>query len=238
MPSTPVPILALDVPDAAAARALLSRVPDAGWVKVGLQLYTAEGPELVRELIAGGRRVFLDLKLHDIPNTVAAAVASAAALGVDLLTLHASGGRAMLRAARAAAHEQGPRGPRLLAVTLLTSLTAAEAAESWGRAALSTTAEVRRLAHLARDCGIDGVVSSVREAAEIRAETGDDLLLLTPGIRLPGDATDDQARVATPEEAARLGVDFLVIGRSVTAAADPRAAWKQVLAGIIRGAGE
>jgi orotidine-5'-phosphate decarboxylase len=233
-----VPILALDVPDADGAWALLERVPDARWVKVGLQLFVAEGPSLVRALVARDRRVFLDLKLHDIPNTVAHAVRSAAALGAELLTVHASGGRAMLRAASEAAGERGGGGPALLAVTLLTSLSDAEAAEAWGRSGVVAAAEVARLARLAAECGMDGVVASVHEIAAIRAETGASLRVLTPGIRLPGDDAGDQARVATPERAARLGADFLVLGRSVTAAPDPAAAWERVRQGIIGGAGE
>jgi orotidine-5'-phosphate decarboxylase len=229
----PVPILALDVPDASGAREMLQRVSAARWVKVGLQLFTAEGPAFVRDLVRDGYRVFLDLKLHDIPNTVAQAVASASALGVDLLTVHASGGRAMLTAAREAAGS-GP-SPRLLAVTLLTSLSAPEAAEAWGRAEVDVAAEALRLAGLARECGIDGVVASVHEAAAIRGRAANELLILTPGIRLPGGEAGDQARIATPEAAARAGVDFLVIGRTVTSAPDPAAAWDAVEKGIIRG---
>jgi orotidine-5'-phosphate decarboxylase len=228
---TVTPILALDVAGEREALALAERVPRADFVKVGLQLYIAAGPDVVRALRAMGRRVFLDLKLHDIPNTVAGAVASAAGLGVDLLTLHASGGSAMLRAARAAAGEKGS-GPALLAVTMLTSLSPAELAEAWGRDAVRSELEVPRLAALARDAGMDGVVASVHEIEAIRARVGPDLRILTPGIRLAGDAAGDQARVATPAEAARLGATYLVIGRSVTAAADPAAAFDRLLAEI------
>jgi len=211
-------------------------VPGAEWVKVGLQLFAAEGPQFVRGLRRAGHQVFLDLKFHDIPNTVARAVESAAALDVALLTLHASGGRAMLQAARRAVPRPG--GPRLLAVTLLTSLSEPEAAEAWGRPSLDAGAEARRLAGLAHDCGLDGVVASVHEAASIRGGRGADLLILAPGIRLAGDAAGDQARIASPEDAARAGVDFVVIGRAVTAADAPEEAWKRVEAGILRGAGE
>ena len=218
----PTPIVALDVPDAASAFALLGRVgPGADFVKVGLQLFTAEGPSVVRRLRDEGRRVFLDLKLHDIPNTVAQAVRSAAALDVQLLTVHASGGAAMLRAAAAAARGTGVK---LLGVTVLTSLSADELAEAWGRAALTAEAEVERLAALAKTGGIDGVVSSVHELPVVRRAAGEGFLALTPGIRLAGDAAGDQQRVATPAEAARLGADYVVLGRSVTAAADPAAA--------------
>ena len=221
--SAPVPILALDVPDAARADALLARVgPVADFVKVGLQLFVAEGPAIVRDLRGRGLRVFLDLKLHDIPNTVARAVESAAALGVDLLTVHAAGGSAMLRAAAAAS--RGAGGPRLLAVTVLTSLSAPEVAEAWGRETVDAGAEVLRLAALAAGAGIDGVVASVHEAAAVRARAGEGFAILTPGIRLAGDPAGDQARVATPADAARAGVDYVVLGRSVTAADDPAAA--------------
>ncbi|HEX8360827.1 MAG TPA: orotidine-5'-phosphate decarboxylase [Longimicrobium sp.] len=224
---TATPILALDVPDAASAFALLDRVgPSADFVKVGLQLFTAEGPGVVRALHERGCRVFLDLKLHDIPNTVAQAVRSAASLGVELLTLHASGGAAMMRAARAAT---GDGGPRLLAVTILTSLSAAETAEAWGRDSVTAEAEVERLARLAHACGMDGVVASVHELPAIRRTLPRGFRVLTPGIRLPGDDAGDQSRVATPAEAVRLGADYLVIGRSVTAAPDPAAALRAIL---------
>ncbi|HEX8430825.1 MAG TPA: orotidine-5'-phosphate decarboxylase [Longimicrobium sp.] len=223
----PQPILALDVASTAAALALLDRVGAAAdFVKVGLQLFTAEGPAVVRELHDRGCRVFLDLKLHDIPNTVAHAVRSAAGLGVELLTLHASGGAAMMKAARDAA---GNGGPALLAVTVLTSLSAAEVGEAWGRGEVSAEAEVERLARMAHACGMDGVVASVHELAVIRAALPASFRVLTPGIRLAGDAAGDQARVATPAEAARLGADYLVIGRSVTAAADPASAMLALL---------
>jgi len=224
----PIPIIALDVPTAAAAFDLLDRLgPSADFAKVGLQLFTAEGPAVVRELRGRGTRVFLDLKLHDIPNTVAHAVESAAGLDVDLLTLHASGGAAMLRAAADAA-----RGARLqlLGVTVLTSLDDAGLAQAWGRDRVTTDAEVGRLAELARDCGIPGVVASVHELPAVRRAAGQEMRVLTPGIRLAGDAAGDQSRVATPAEAARLGADFVVLGRSVTAAADPAAALRRALA--------
>ena len=230
---TPVPIVALDLPGATQALALLDRLPRVQWVKVGLQLFTAEGPALVTALREQGLRVFLDLKFHDIPNTVAHAVESAAALGVDLLTLHASGGAAMMRAARTAAGEPG-QGPVLLAVTVLTSLGETELAESWGRDRVSAEEEVVRLAALARDAGMDGVVASVHELTAIRARVGG-LRVLTPGIRLAGDQAGDQTRVATPARAAALGADYLVIGRSVTTAPDPTAAFDRVLAELARG---
>lgn len=231
---TTTPILALDFPTPSAALELLARAPAVRWVKVGLQLFTSAGPAFVRELRSAGHHVFLDLKFHDIPNTVAGAVRSAAELGVELLTVHAAGGSAMLRAARTAAGPPGPGTPLLFAVTLLTSLSEAEVAESWGRSSVRVADEVRRLARIASAAGLDGVVASVHEADPLR-EAQPDLALLTPGIRLAGDAAGDQARVATPEDAARARVAFLVVGRSVTRAADPARAWDRVLDGIIRG---
>jgi orotidine-5'-phosphate decarboxylase len=226
----PIPIIALDVPTRADAESLLDRLgPGAEFVKVGLQLFTAEGPEVVRAMTGRGCRVFLDIKLHDIPNTVAHAVRSAAGLGVELLTVHASGGAAMLRAARDAAGERGMGGMKLLAVTVLTSLSGEDLAEAWGRGRVSAEAEVERLARLAQGCGMDGVVASVREVPAVRRAAGDDFRVLTPGIRLAGDAAGDQARTATPAEAARLGSDYIVLGRSVTAAADPAAALQRTI---------
>jgi orotidine-5'-phosphate decarboxylase len=226
----PIPIIALDVPTRAEAESLLDRLGTAAdFVKVGLQLFTAEGPDVVRAMRGRGCRVFLDLKLHDIPNTVAHAVRSAAALDVDLLTVHASGGAAMLRAAREAAGERGGEGLRLLAVTILTSLSADEVAEAWGRDGVSAEAEVERLARLAQGAGMDGVVASVHELPVIRRATGQDFRVLTPGIRLAGDAAGDQARVATPGQAARLGADYVVLGRSVTAATNPAEALQRAI---------
>jgi len=217
----PIPVIALDVADSAAARALLDRVgPGAEFVKVGLQLFTAEGPAIVRELRARGLRIFLDLKLHDIPNTVAHAVKSAAALEVELLTVHASGGAAMLRAAAEAA---AGTGVSLLGVTVLTSLSDAELGEAWGREGIAIGGEVARLARLAAACGLPGVVASVHEIAAVR-RVAPKLGILAPGIRLAGDAAGDQSRVATPGEAARLGANYVVLGRSVTTAPDPAAA--------------
>lgn len=221
--TTPVAIVALDVAGAREALALADALPRAEFVKVGLQLFTAAGPDVVRELRARGRRVFLDLKLHDIPNTVARAVESAAVLGVDLLTIHASGGRAMLRAAAEA------EGPSLLAVTVLTSLSDADLADAWGRPGADAAAEAARLAATAADCGLHGVVASVHEIAAIR-RAAPTVRVLTPGIRLEGDDAGDQTRVATPSRAAQLGADYLVLGRTVTAAPDPAAALDRALA--------
>ncbi|HET7275351.1 MAG TPA: orotidine-5'-phosphate decarboxylase [Longimicrobiaceae bacterium] len=234
----PTPILALDVQSSEDALALIRRVPRASFVKVGLQLFTAAGPDVVRRLRDAGRRVFLDLKLHDIPNTVARAVESSAGLGVELLTLHASGGADMLNAARDAADGLGRDAPQLLAVTVLTSLSDSAVRQVSGRPDASVTNEVVRLARIAVASELDGVVASVKEIPDIRAIGDRGLLILTPGIRLPGDRADDQSRVATPEEAARLGANYIVIGRSVTAAAHPEAAYEAVVTGLRLGISE
>ncbi|MQA91156.1 MAG: orotidine-5'-phosphate decarboxylase [Gemmatimonas sp.] len=223
----PVAIVALDRPDARAAFDLVERLPDATFFKVGLQLFTAEGPDVVRRLKGDGMRVFLDLKLHDIPNTVAGAVRSATELGADIVSLHAAGGAAMLEAAAdAVAGVADP--PLLFAVTVLTSLNPTDLSATWGRSSLSLRDEAARLARFAANHGCDGVVASVHEADPIRRATRADFPILAPGIRLPGDQTDDQVRVATPADAARLGIDFIVVGRSVTAGADPAAAYQRI----------
>jgi orotidine-5'-phosphate decarboxylase len=192
-------------------------------VKVGKQLFTAEGPAIVRTLAARGDRVFLDLKFHDIPNTVAQACAAATRLGVWMLNVHAAGGRPMLKAARdavaATAAEIGVARPLLVAVTVLTSLDQAALHETG--IDLDAGRHVLRLAALARDCGLDGIVCSPVEAPSMRSAFGPDFALVTPGIRLAGSAKDDQTRIATPEMAAQGGADYLVIGRPITAAPDP-----------------
>ena len=223
-------IVALDVPGADEARDLVDRIGDLGdFYKVGLELYTRAGPEFVRELKGAGKRVFLDLKLHDIPNTVASAVRAAADLEVDLLTLHAVGGPSMLGAAARAA---AGASIRLLAVTVLTSLDAHELGGVWGRPAPAVPEEVRRLTGMAAAAGVDGVVCSAEEAARVRTDRGEDFLVVTPGIRPAGTDADDQKRVATPAEAARAGADYLVLGRAVTRAPDPGTALAEVLAEV------
>ncbi len=217
-------IVALDVPDAESARALARRLSGhVGMLKVGSQLFTAAGPGLVRELVAQGQRVFLDLKFHDIPNTVAGAVESAARLGVSLLDVHGLGGRAMIEAA---ARARGGAG--LLAITILTSHDQATLAEI-GLAG-STADSVRRLARLAQEGGANGVVCSPQEAALVREACGSGFLIVTPGIRPAGAALGDQARVATPATALQAGADYLVVGRPITAAADPAAAADAIVA--------
>ncbi|MDG2282284.1 MAG: orotidine-5'-phosphate decarboxylase [Longimicrobiales bacterium] len=219
-------IIPLDVPSARDAFALVDRLGDnADFYKVGFELYTRGGPDVVRELVARGKRVFLDIKLHDIPNTVAGAVVAASDLGVDLLTLHASGGPRMLESAAAA--RSGDL--RLLAVTVLTSLTPDEMSAVWGRDIRSVRDDVGRLALMGRDAGVDGIVASALEASWIRQQVGPDFLIVTPGIRPAGSDVGDQNRVTTPGDAVRNGADYLVIGRPITQADDPVAAFASVL---------
>ena len=224
-----IPIVALDVSSRAGAMALVEQLGDAcRFYKIGSELFTSEGPPLVREVIASGADVFLDLKFHDIPNTVRKGAQAAARLGVRLLTVHAAGGRAMLDAARDGAGE----GCGVLAVTVLTSLDASALGESWGRPVEDLTREVVRLAGLAAAARLHGVVCSGLELPAIRAAYGDCLAPLVPGIRLAGGATQDQVRVVTPAEAVRQGARYLVLGRAVTADPDPAAAMARVLAEI------
>lgn len=221
-------ITALDVPDAPAALALAARLGQAGgFVKVGLELFSAGGPPVVSALRELGRDVFLDLKYHDIPNTVAAAARQAARLGASLCTIHAGNGRAALQAAAAALAEAGPgpggRRPALLAVTVLTSLGPADL-EEVAPGGGSLAERVARLAQLAWDSGCDGLVCSAADLPELRRVVGPGPLVVTPGIRPADGSADDQKRIATPRQAAEAGADFLVIGRPVTQAPDPAAA--------------
>jgi len=219
-------IVALDYADAASALALVERLdPAMCRVKVGKELFTAAGPELVRALVARGFEVFLDLKFHDIPNTVAAACRAAAGLGVWMLNVHAAGGRRMMTAAQLALAEL-PRPPLLIAVTVLTSMSAEDLGEVG--VAGAPTEQVLRLARLTQACKLDGVVCSAQEAAMLRADLGADFRLVTPGIRPAGADAGDQRRVMTPVEALRAGATDLVIGRPITAAADPLAALKAI----------
>lgn len=233
-------IVALDVADGEAALAAASRlVGHVGMIKVGLELFVAEGPDVVRRLRAAfpGLEVFLDLKLHDIPNTVGRAAAAAVATGAAIVNCHASGGRAMMRAfgdeGRAAAAKAGRAAPRLIAVTVLTSLDA-EALAAVGLHGTPREAAVR-LASLAQEAGLDGVVCSPEEIAAIRAACGKDFLLVVPGVRPAGAEKGDQKRVATPAEAIRAGADLLVVGRPITGAPDPAAAARAIAAEIARG---
>ena len=225
-------LIALDVPTAAEALQLADTLRGAvGGFKIGNQLFTAEGPAIVRTLAARGDRVFLDLKFHDIPNTVAGACAAAAALGVWMIDVHALGGRTMMEAARAALTKVEKR-PRIVAVTLLTSMGANDmAGVGLGD---SPQAAVLKLARLAQASGLDGVVCSAQEAAALRRQCGNHFMLVTPGIR-PADAgRDDQSRTAAPREAIAGGADYLVIGRPITRAPDPLAALRAINAEIAR----
>ena len=218
--------MALDVPDMAAAMALAARLdPKACRVKVGSELFTAAGPAVVAALHERGFEVFLDLKYHDIPNTVAGACRAAARLGVWMLNVHASGGEAMMRAAREAVAGVA-RPPIVIGVTVLTSLADADLAQVGFPG--SARDNVVRLARLARASGLEGVVCSAQEVTALRQATGGDFVLVTPGIRLAADAPGDQARVVTPSEAVRLGADYLVIGRSITASPDPAATLESI----------
>lgn len=219
-------IVALDFPEAKGALELAARLdPKLCRLKVGKELYTAAGPQFVEKLLQSGFAIFLDLKYHDIPNTVAAACAAAAELGVWMVNVHALGGRAMMVAAREALTRR-KTAPKLVAVTLLTSMGDADVAEV-GLAGTSQE-NVLRLARLAKECGLDGVVCSAQEATVLRRQCGKDFLLVAPGIRPATDAADDQKRVVTPREAVANGVDYLIIGRPVTRAPDPLAALRKI----------
>ena len=220
-------IVALDFPDAGSALAAAGRLdPALCRVKVGKELFVSAGPAIVGQLHERGFEVFLDLKFHDIPNTVAGACRAAARLGVWMLNVHASGGSAMMRAAREAV-AAFPRPPLLIGVTVLTSLSDAELGEV-GFAG-GAAANVERLARLAAASGLDGVVCSAQEAAMLREALGAGFVTVTPGIRLAGEAKGDQSRVVTPEDAVRLGAHYLVIGRPVTQAADPAATLQSIV---------
>jgi orotidine-5'-phosphate decarboxylase len=232
---TPRVIVALDLPDTASALALAARLDPANCaLKVGKELFTSADAGLVRELVRRGFRVFLDLTFHDIPHTVAQACAAATRLGVWMLNVHASGGPAMLTAAREAvartAADAGVPRPLLIAVTVLTSLSASDLAAI----GIDATPEeqVLRLARLAQSQGLDGVVCSAQEAYALRRAIGRPFTLVTPGIRPAGVPTQDQARVMTPRDALAAGADYLVIGRPITGAADPVAALDAINATI------
>ena len=195
-------------------------------VKVGKELFTLFGPKVLDILHQRGFEVFLDLKFHDIPNTVAAAVRAAAERGVWMVNVHASGGSAMMKAAREALQPYGDKAPILIAVTVLTSMGENELSELGVER--SAAEQVSHLARLAQDSGMDGVVCSAQEAEKLRAERGDGFLLVTPGIRPRDSASDDQQRIATPEDAVRMGSNYLVIGRPISRAAEPLAALRDI----------
>src|SRR5258706_6586759 len=218
--------VALDTPSLERALELAGQVkPFVGGVKVGLEFFSANGPQGVRAVIAGGLPVFLDLKLHDIPNTVAGAMKSLAPLGASIVNVHASGGAAMMKAAADALAAAKPR-PKLIAVTVLTSLEAADLA-SMGVAG-DPLQQVSRLAKLAQSSGADGVVCSPQEIAAVPAACGRDVPIVTPGVRPDLGVKDDQKRVMTPEEALAAGADILVIGRPITGAPDPAVAARAI----------
>src|SRR5271166_1438116 len=223
-------IVALDVSSAAAAQKIVAAVGDSAFCyKVGMQLYTAEGPQVVRNLVASGRRVFLDLKYHDIPNTVAAAVREAASLGVRMLTIHASGGGKMIRSAVEAARSANP-ALMVLGVTVLTSLNDNDLDKLGIHGRVQD--QVLRLAALALADGCHGVVTSAREASALRRELEGDFAIVTPGVRPAGAEPGDQTRVATPAEAIAAGATHIVVGRPITAAADTAAEAREILSQI------
>ena len=224
-------IVALDVDSRDRALKLVDELRrHAGMFKIGKELFTSEGPEIVREIVASGARVFLDLKFHDIPNTVAKAVGAASRLGAFFATVHASGGREMMEAAASAIPAEGTQ---LLGITVLTSHTDESLRETGAGSGVAGT--VRRLAVLARDSGLDGIVCSPHEITLVREAIGDDLLIVTPGIRPKGSARGDQSRVTTPHDAMKLGCDYIVVGRPITEAASPKDAADAIVEELSRG---
>lgn len=219
-------LVALDYPDEGSVLKLVSQLsPDLCRLKVGKELFTRCGPSLVENLQSRGFEIFLDLKYHDIPNTVAGAVRAAAELGVWMVNVHAGGGRRMMEAASEALQSFAQK-PLLIGVTVLTSMSEDDLIELGYTEALEQ--RVSRLAALAQDSGLDGVVCSAQESQLLRRERGADFYLVTPGIRMAGDSSGDQRRVVTPAQAIRNGSDYLVIGRSITGATNPRNALEQI----------
>ncbi|MBA4387997.1 MAG: orotidine-5'-phosphate decarboxylase [Verrucomicrobia bacterium] len=213
-------IVALDVPDTDSVQRIVDLLPpEIAWYKVGLELFVSEGPQVLSLLKKRQKRIFLDLKLHDIPNTVARAVASAARHGADMLTLHAGGGRAMLQAAADQAAMLGPDGPKLVAVTTLTSLNDKDLNEMGISRALAD--HTKALGIMAVNSGVNGVVCSTHEAAEFRQDLPAGSIIVTPGIRPAGSDVGDQKRIATPSVAVKSGSDFLVVGRPILSAKSP-----------------
>lgn len=225
-------IVALDLPDAESALEMARSLQgQAGWVKVGMTLFYAEGPAIVRELRSLGFKVFVDLKLHDIPHQVQGACRTLTRAGANMITVHAAGGRAMLEAAMeataAAAEKFKAPKPLVVAVTVLTSLDAAALSETG--VSVTPAEQVEALAQLASDAGCDGVVCSPQEAAAVRAALGPDAIIVTPGVRMAGDDAGDQARTAAPAEALAAGATHLVVGRPITGAAEPAQAAKAMV---------
>jgi orotidine-5'-phosphate decarboxylase len=226
-------IIALDVSSREGALKLVQELHDVvGMFKVGSQLFTAGGPVVAREIIAKGGRIFLDLKFHDIPNTVTHAAIEAANLGVSMMTVHASGGRAMMQAVSTELHKKfAAARPTVVAVTVLTSFDTRALFEIGLE--IPVEEQVQRLAHLAEECGMDGVVCSPREIQHLRKFVGPNFKIVTPGIRMPDQSLNDQQRTATPREALAAGADYIVIGRTVTEDPNPRAAVKRIVESIM-----
>ena len=224
-------IVPLDVPDEESAIALVDQLPQVVWWKVGLELFTSIGPKILKVLKSRQKRIFLDLKFHDIPNTVAGASRSAASYGVDLLTLHATCGSNALKAAREAAQEgaaqAGVKPPKLIAITLLTSISARQLAFDL-KIPLELPEYALEMALLAQEAGLDGAVCSPQEVAQLRQTCGDDFLLVCPGVRPTWADKGDQKRSLTPAQAIIAGADYLVIGRPITTATEPELAWKRI----------
>lgn len=219
--------VALDFNDKAKAERLVAQLsPELCGLKVGKELFAAAGPAFVEQLVTQGFKVFLDLKYHDIPNTVAKAVAAAANMGVYMVNVHASGGRKMMQSAKQALIPFADRAPKLIAVTVLTSMAAEDLQEIGIN--VSPATQVERLAQLTQEAGLDGVVCSAQEAEQLKQKFGTAFLLVTPGIRPAGADQGDQKRVMTPPEAQAVGVDYLVIGRPITAASEPLQALKDI----------
>ena len=228
MPCKPPIIVALDFPDAAAALAMAEQLnPAQCRVKVGKELFTAAGPQVVEALQTQGFEVFLDLKFHDIPNTAAGAVRSAAELGVWMVNVHAGGGRRMMEACREVLNSRNGHVPLLTAVTVLTSLEQEDLQEVG--VDIEPMVQVQRLARLTQECGLDGVVCSAREAKALRSALGEEFMLVTPGIRPADSSPDDQKRILAPQQAIENGSNYLVVGRPITSAAEPAQALAAIL---------
>ena len=224
-------IVPLDVPTEAQAIALVEQLPQVTFWKVGLELFVSSGPEIIRSLKNRQKRVFLDLKFHDIPNTISGAIRQASAYGVDLITIHATAGRLALQAASMAAVEgskkAGCPSPKLIAITLLTSLTSRDLAFDL-KIPIELAEYALQMALLAQESGLNGAVCSPQEVSQLRSVCGDDFLLVCPGVRPTWAQANDQKRSMTPSDAIKVGADYLVIGRPITAAPDPVAAWEKV----------
>ncbi len=227
----PKVVVALDYANQKQALEFIDQIdPSLCRLKVGKEMFTHFGPEFVKTLVGRGYDVFLDLKYHDIPNTVAKAVVASADLGVWMVNVHASGGRRMMEASKAALAPYGKDAPLLIAVTVLTSMEQSDLAEIG--ISLSPQEQVKRLAKLTKDSGLDGVVCSAQESAQLKAALGKEFKLITPGIRPAGSAQGDQRRVMTPPQALAAGSDYLVIGRPITQAADPARVLEQINASL------